>query len=81
MIGNGDLGRTVAGYAETPSVLSIEPGTLIYASGRSALVIGRGAQIIANGTAAAPIVMTSRAQVASRFDGVVDLGQIGFGLA
>jgi len=69
VIGNGDLTRGGAGYAETPSVLAIQPGTLVYASGRSALVIGRGAQIIANGTATAPIVLTSRAQIANRFDG------------
>ena len=69
VIGNGDRLRTDPAYAETPSVLNIEPGTLVYASGRSALVISRGAQIQANGTAAAPIVLTSRNQLQNRFDG------------
>lgn len=68
IIGNGDRARTDPAYAETASVLSIEPGTLIYGSGTSALVISRGAQINAVGRVEAPIVMTSLTQLRGRFD-------------
>ncbi len=48
-------------FVDEPARLTIEAGTTIF--GRSetngALIIAQGAQILANGTAAAPIVMTS----------------------
>ncbi|WP_036766331.1 hypothetical protein [Parvularcula oceani] len=51
------------------ATLTIEPGvTLFGSSGRDALVVTRGSQIEANGTAAAPVVMTSLSDV----DGSVD---------
>jgi hypothetical protein len=51
-----------------PSVLTIEPGTLIAGetATRGTLIIERGAQIIANGTAEAPIVMTSDQPIGKR---------------
>lgn len=51
-----------------PAVLTIQPGTLIAGetATRGTLVIERGAQILANGTAEAPIVMTSDQPVGQR---------------
>lgn len=46
-------------YVETGVTLTIQPGTVIRAVGKSALIIRRGASINANGTMAAPIVFTS----------------------
>ena len=58
-------------FVEEPAVLTIEAGTEIF--GRSAtngaLIIGRGAQVHANGTAEAPIVMTSDQQIGERARG------------
>jgi hypothetical protein len=51
------------------AVLTIEPGTVIEGSTGSALFILPGAQIQANGTAAAPIVFTSDQAVGSRKPG------------
>lgn len=46
------------------SVLTIEPGVTLFSSGRTngqdALTVSRGNQIFANGSAAAPVVFTSR---------------------
>jgi hypothetical protein len=53
----------------TGTVLTIEPGTVIEGSTGSALFVLRGAQIQANGTAAAPIVFTSDQPVGSRKPG------------
>jgi len=56
----------------------IEPGTIIFGRGgevspgvpfRSALVVNRGAKLIANGTATAPIVMTSDKPIGQRANG------------
>jgi len=52
-----------------PAVLTIEPGTIILGDtvgNNSALVINRGAKIIANGTPTLPIVMTSIAPPGQR---------------
>ena len=58
-------------FVEEPARLTIEAGTEIF--GRSetngTLVIARGAQILANGTAAAPIVMTSDQEIGERARG------------
>ena len=53
---------------EEPAVLTIEAGTLIHGASDpvGALIISRGAQIRANGTADAPIVMTSSKPVDER---------------
>ena len=51
------------------TVLTIEPGTVIEGSTGSALFILQGAQIQANGTAAAPIVFTSDQPVGNRKPG------------
>jgi len=55
-------------FIGAPAALSIEPGTLIAGetATRGTLVIERGARILANGTAEAPIVMTSDQPVGFR---------------
>ena len=58
-------------FVEAPARLTIEAGTTIYGQSETngTLVISRGAQILANGTAAAPIVMTSDQLVGERARG------------
>ena len=51
------------GLSDTDVTLTIEPGVIIYASGSSFLNVTRGNAIDANGTAALPIVFTSRDNV------------------
>ena len=51
------------GLSDTNVELSIEPGAIIYASGSSFLMVNRGNTINAVGTAARPIVFTSRDNV------------------
>lgn len=55
----------------TPAVLTIEPGTLIYGDQetKGALIINRGAKINANGTAQRPIVFTSQKPIGERAAG------------
>jgi hypothetical protein len=55
----------------SPATLTIEPGTLIYGeeSSKGALIINRGAKIIANGTKERPIVMTSQKTIGQRGPG------------
>lgn len=53
-------------YIDSTVTLTIEPGTVIRSSGNAALIVGRGAKIMAMGTAADPIVFTSNAPVGSR---------------
>lgn len=43
--------------------LTIEPGVILYAQGNSALIVNRGNRLISNGTAARPIIWTSRDNV------------------
>lgn len=66
-------------YVTSGAILTIEPGTKIVGElGKNgALVITRGAKIIADGTASQPIVFTSEAAVPARGDwaGLVILGQ------
>ena len=64
----------IVGFRKVASgaTLTIQPGTKIigdYNTLGSALFVLRGAQIIANGTAAAPIVFTSSQPVGSRLSG------------
>lgn len=66
-------------YVTNGAILSIEPGTKIVGENgkNGALIITRGAKIIADGTADKPIVFTSEATTPQRGDwaGVVLLGQ------
>lgn len=66
-------------YVTNGATLTIEPGTKIVGekNTRGALIITRGAKIIANGTAAAPIVFTSDQAAPQRGDwaGIVILGR------
>ena len=48
------------GFNDTNVELTIDPGVIIYASGSSFLNVTRGNSIDANGTAAMPIIFTSR---------------------
>ncbi len=58
----GDANAPVA--AAVPGILSIDPGVAIFGSGGLDFIrVNRGSQILANGTAAEPIIFTSRADV------------------
>ncbi|WP_324826720.1 hypothetical protein [Qipengyuania zhejiangensis] len=59
----GTDGGPVATGADTDVQLTIEPGVIVYASGSSFLNVNRGNTIQANGTAARPIIFTSRDNV------------------
>ncbi|TDE01387.1 hypothetical protein [Flavobacterium sandaracinum] len=67
-------------FVRTGAVLTIEPGTTIYGdkATKGTLVIDRGGKIIAEGTAAAPIVFTSALAAGTRdrgdWGGLVILG-------
>ena len=57
-------------FVESGATLTIEPGTLILASGRNAvIVVEKGGKIIAEATREAPIVMTCDADVGQRESG------------
>jgi hypothetical protein len=64
-----DVGQDRGGNANTPNglasgILSIDPGVTIFGSGGLDFIrVNRGSQILANGTAAEPIIFTSRADV------------------
>jgi hypothetical protein len=58
VIGDGDANDRNSANS-VASTLSIEPGTLVVGGDKDAIVISRGSQIQANGTAANPIVMDS----------------------
>ncbi len=68
-------------YVQAPAKLTIEPGTVIYGDKitKGALIINRGAQIDAKGTAGSPIIFTSSAPKGFRnygdWGGVVILGK------
>ena len=59
----GPAPDTSDGLADTNVALTIEPGVIVYASGSSFLNVNRGNTIQANGTAARPIIFTSRDNV------------------
>ncbi|EDL48776.1 hypothetical protein [Erythrobacter sp. SD-21] len=59
----GPAADTSDGLDDTDVELTIEPGVIVYASGSSFLNVNRGNTIQANGTAARPIVFTSRDNV------------------
>ncbi len=51
------------GTTNTSVTLTIEPGVILFAQGNSALIVNRGNRLISNGTAARPIIWTSRDNV------------------
>ena len=55
-------------FVDAPARLTIEPGVTIFGQSETngTLIIARGAQILANGTADAPIVMTSDQPIGER---------------
>ncbi len=53
-------------YIDSTVTLTIEPGTVIRSTGNACLIVGRGAKINAQGTAAQPIVFTSAAPAGNR---------------
>ena len=60
----GEDGGSVPGAGDTDVTLTIDPGVIIYAgTPRSYLVVNRGNQINAVGTASQPIIFTSRDNV------------------
>ena len=64
---------TLADVPATPVVLTIEAGTTVaFANAADRLIVNRGAQIEAVGTAAAPITFTSMADVVALADDTVD---------
>jgi hypothetical protein len=73
--------ETVKGTITKKTVLTIEAGTLIIGerASKGTLIVQRGSQIIANGTATNPIVMTSERAVGEReagdWGGLVICGQ------
>lgn len=58
-------------YVKSPAIITIEPGTVIKGKvdTRASLIIERGAKIMAEGTAAKPIVFTSAKAAGSRLPG------------
>jgi hypothetical protein len=56
---------TDQGFSSTNTAvtLTIEPGVILFAQGNSALIVNRGNRLISDGTAARPIVWTSRDNV------------------
>ncbi|MBF7071937.1 hypothetical protein ISG33_00805 [Glaciecola sp. MH2013] len=60
------------------TTLTIEPGVVVYgSSGADYLVITRGSQINANGTASSPITFTSRQHIANGVEAGLDNGTAG----
>lgn len=66
-VGNGYKARTVVATPKAVT-LTIQPGTVIFGEPKEALVISRSSDILSNGTAVAPVVMTSLKQLQQRFD-------------
>lgn len=60
------------------ATLTIEPGTTIAGDSASALVVSRGAKLVASGTAAEPIVFTSSLPVGQRGSAQGDWGGLVF---
>jgi len=65
-------------YVKNNATLTIEPGTVIRGTGKATLIICRGSKIMAEGTAANPIVFTSSQAAEDRdygdWGGIVILG-------
>ncbi len=65
--GRVDVGfdRGGALTAGTPATLTIDPGVRLYGSSAAdVMIVNRGSQIFVNGTSAAPVILTSRNDVA-----------------
>jgi hypothetical protein len=80
--GRVDIGADIGGDGSRPggqrATLTIEPGvTLFGESGGDYVVVNRGSQIIADGTPNAPIVFTSRQDIAGTVDPFSSIGQWG----
>lgn len=74
----GDGNVELASYDDVSSVtLTVNPGVQFRSTGKGSLVISRGSMIMANGTAAAPIVMASEDLDAS-LDDNDELESLGF---
>ncbi len=78
--GRTDVGEDMGGDVANPypqarqGILRIEPGVTVFGSaGADFLMVNRGSQIFAEGTAAEPIVLTSRESV----EGTTDINSIG----
>ncbi len=52
--------RPAAPAVETPTILTIQPGVIIYGQGSAALIVRRGNRLVSNGSADRPIIWTSR---------------------
>jgi hypothetical protein len=59
-------GPVVIGDDTAETVLTIEPGTTVFGNDQSFILIQRSSRIVAEGTAAEPIVLTSSAAAGSR---------------
>ena len=67
-----------SGASASSAVLTVQEGTTIYGvNGPDVLVVARGSQIIANGTAAAPIVFTSDEDLLGQNTAGTERGQFG----
>jgi uncharacterized membrane protein len=80
--GRVDVGADIGGDGARPggqrTTLTIEPGVRLFGeSGGDYIVVNRGSQIVADGTAAAPIVFTSRQDIAGTVNAENDIGQWG----
>ncbi|MGQ4583975.1 hypothetical protein [Lysobacter sp. F60174L2] len=78
--GRTDVGEDMGGDAANPApqarkgTLTVEPGVTVFGSaGADFLMVNRGSQIFAEGTATAPVVFTSRQSV----EGTTDIDSIG----
>ena len=69
IVGDGDAPLKAAAGTSTPVTLTIEPGVLVYGDPAKNLIVTRGAKLMAEGTAAMPIVFTGKQQLVDRFDG------------
>ena len=81
---DGPTADNADGITGSTATLTIDPGVIIYgATGRAYLVVQRGSQLVAEGTAERPIVFTSRDNVlglstdgsSAQWGGVVLLGR------
>ena len=59
-------GPVIIGDDTDPTVLTIEAGTTVFGNDQSFILVQRSSRIVADGTAEAPIVLTSSAEVGSR---------------
>ncbi len=78
---SADTAYTLTGlyYIDSAYSLTIQPGTVVFGDSAATLIVARGAQIFALGSASAPIVITSSKPAGSRapgdWGGVMILGK------